>query len=44
MAKKTGFLPIEDIKEGLKKAVPASKAALLDKNIEALEFGYNYNN
>ena len=42
MAKKTGFLSLEDIKEGLKKAVPASKAALLDKNIEALDLGYNY--
>ncbi len=44
MAKKTGFLPLEDLKEGLKKAVPASKADLLGKNIEALELGYNYNN
>ncbi|MBO4392373.1 MAG: 2-oxoacid:acceptor oxidoreductase family protein [Clostridia bacterium] len=42
MAKKTGFLSLEIIKEGLAKAVPASKAALLGKNIEALEFGYNY--
>jgi len=42
MAKKTGFLSLETLKEGLKKAVPASKAALLDKNIEALDLGYNY--
>jgi 2-oxoglutarate ferredoxin oxidoreductase subunit gamma len=42
MAKKTGFLSLDIIKEGLAKAVPASKAALLGKNIEALEFGFNY--
>ncbi len=42
MAKKTGFLSLDILKEGLAKAVPASKAALLGKNIEALEFGFNY--
>ena len=42
MAKKTGFLSLDVLKEGLAKAVPASKAALLGKNIEALEFGFNY--
>ncbi len=42
MIKKTGFLTLDAVKEGLKKAVPASKADLIQKNIEALELGYAY--
>jgi len=41
MVKKTSFLPFETIKAGLTKAVPATKAEMLEKNLKALEIGYN---
>ena len=40
--KETGLFDMDALKEGLKKSVPASKAALLDKNIQALELGFHY--
>lgn len=40
--KETGLYTMEEIKKGLEKSVPASKAALLEKNVQAIELGYNY--
>ncbi len=42
MAKKTEFLPLETLKQAINKVVPASKQAMIEKNIKALELGYNY--
>ena len=40
--KETGVLTLEQIKSSLAQMVPAKKADLLDKNIKAIELGYNY--
>lgn len=40
--KETELYTLEEIQKGLKKSVPASKAALLEKNIQAIELGYHY--
>ncbi len=40
--KETGLYTLEEIKKGLEKSVPASKAALLEKNVQAIELGYHY--
>ena len=38
----TGILTLEQIESSLSQMVPAKKAELLKKNIEAIELGYNY--
>lgn len=40
--KKTNCISMDLIKKGVEKVVPAKKAHLLPKNIEAIELGYNY--
>ncbi len=40
--KVTGVLTMEQIKTSLAQMIPAKKAELLDKNIKAMELGYNY--
>ncbi len=38
----TGILTLEQIKSSLSQMIPAKKAELLEKNIKAIELGYNY--
>ncbi len=40
--KQTNLLSLEQIKSGLTQMVPAKKAELLEKNLKAIEIGYNY--
>lgn len=40
--KETKILTVEQIKNSLAQMVPAKKAELLQKNIKAIEIGYNY--
>ena len=40
--KETGVLTLEQIKNSLSQMVPAKKAELLEKNIKAIELGYNF--
>lgn len=40
--RETGLFGMDVLTEGLKKSVPPSKAALLEKNVQALELGFNY--
>lgn len=40
--KDTEILTLDQVKESLKKMVPAKKAELLENNIKAIELGYNY--
>jgi len=40
--KETGIMPMEMTEEVLKKVVSAKKAALFDKNLEAIKLGYNF--
>ncbi len=42
LLKETGLFTIEEIKAGLEKSIPASKAALFEKNVKAIELGYDY--
>ncbi len=42
MLKETGLFTTEEIKIGIEKSVPASKAWLIEKNIEAVGLGFNY--
>lgn len=42
VVKETGVLTLEQIKSSLSQMVPAKKAELLEKNIKAIELGYNY--
>ncbi len=42
LIKETGLYTMDEIKAGLEKSIPPSKAALLDKNIKAIEVGYQY--
>ena len=42
MLKLTNFMEVVTIKSAIEKMVPASKAALITKNVEAIELGYNY--
>ena len=39
MLKETGFCSYETIEAAIRKTVPARKAALIDKNLEALKLG-----
>ena len=40
--KETNVLTLEQIKNSIAQMVPAKKAELLEKNIKAIELGYNY--
>ena len=40
--KETGLYTMDEIKLGLEKSIPPSKAALFEKNVQAVEIGYNY--
>lgn len=40
--KETGVLTLEQIKNSLAQMIPAKKAELLEKNVKAIELGYNY--
>ena len=40
--KVTGVLTLEQVKNSLAQMVPAKKAELLEKNIKAIELGYNF--
>ena len=40
--KETGLYTMDEIKLGLEKSIPPSKAALFDKNVKAVEIGFNY--
>ncbi len=40
--KETKVLTIEQVKNSLSQMVPAKKAELLERNIKAIELGYNY--
>jgi len=42
MLKLTNFMDADIIKSAIEKMVPASKAALVAKNIEAINLGFNY--
>ena len=42
LIKETGLYTFDEIIEGLKKSVPPTKAALLEKNMKAIELGFNY--
>lgn len=42
LIKETGLYTMEEIIEGLKKSVPPTKAALVEKNTKAIEIGYTY--
>ena len=37
----TQFCSVETIAAGIRKAVPASKSALIEKNLQAVEIGRN---
>ena len=40
--KETSVLTLEQITNSLAQMIPAKKAHLLDKNVKAIELGYNY--
>ncbi len=40
--KETAIFTLDEIKSSLSQMVPAKKAELLEKNIKAIELGYNY--
>ena len=42
MLKATGLYTLDEITKGLEKCVPPSKAALLEKNVQAIKLGYEY--
>lgn len=42
LIKETGLYTLDEIKEGLEKSIPPTKAALLEKNLKAIELGYQY--
>ena len=42
MLKLTNFMDADVIKSAIEKMVPPSKAALIAKNVEAIDLGYNY--
>ena len=42
MLKLTNFMDADTVKSAIEKMVPASKAALIAKNIEAIDLGYNF--
>lgn len=42
LVKETGLYTVEELKAGLEKSIPPSKAALLEKNMKAIELGLQY--
>lgn len=40
--KETGIYTMDEVQKGLEKSVPPTKAALLEKNIQAIKLGYEY--
>ena len=42
MLKETGVLSYDEMKEGLKKCVPPTKAEMVDFNLKIIDLGYNY--
>lgn len=40
--KETDLYTLEEIRKGLEKSVPPTKAALLEKNVQAIQLGYEY--
>ena len=42
LIKETGLYTMDEIKAGLEKSIPPSKAALMEKNVKAIELGYQY--
>ncbi|MGN1059868.1 MAG: 2-oxoacid:acceptor oxidoreductase family protein, partial [Clostridia bacterium] len=42
LLKETGLYTLEEIKAGLEKSIPPTKAALFDKNVKAIELGFQY--
>lgn len=40
--KETSVLTLEQIKTSLEQMIPPKKAAMLDKNVKAIDLGYNY--
>lgn len=40
--KKTGVASIEDVSAAIRKVVPAKKADMIDKNLQALQIGYDF--
>lgn len=44
LIKAIGCFSLSDMEKAIQKVVPASKAALIEKNIEAVRAGYNYEN
>ncbi|MBQ3226293.1 MAG: 2-oxoacid:acceptor oxidoreductase family protein [Clostridia bacterium] len=40
--KETGLYTLEEITKGLEKSVPPTKATLLEKNMQAIKLGYEY--
>ncbi len=42
LIKETGLYTMDEIKAGLEKSIPASKQALYDKNVKAIELGFDY--
>ncbi len=42
LLKETGLYSLDEIKAGLEKSIPPTKAALYEKNVKAIELGYQY--
>ncbi len=42
LIKETDIMTYDELKTGLKKCVPPSKAELLDFNLKVIDAGYNY--
>ena len=40
--KETKILTVEQVKSSLSQMIPAKRAEMLNKNIKAIELGYNY--
>lgn len=42
LLKETGLYTLDEIKAGLEKSIPPTKAALYEKNVKAIELGYEF--
>lgn len=42
LMKETGLYTLDELKLGLEKSIPPTKAALFEKNVKAIETGFNY--
>jgi len=40
--KETGILTLEQVESSLAQMIPPKKAAMLEKNVQAIKIGYNY--